>query len=157
MFSYIQNAVADSLSTEVFNKARTVEDFQIIDTVYGAGNPTVYDSVLHSPGQRRGMDGGLLDEENIVGTMVSNDTLSVTNETIANPYILLGNKVKDSKNIGQPLTPIVEYGGAENYDFGEGWWSVPRPFTENTIKQLEATGEHVFALQAGLKRNGISS
>jgi hypothetical protein len=157
MLSYVQNAVMDSLSNEVFNKTRLVEQGQVITDVYDAGIPDVYDSVFHSSGQRRGMDGGLLDSENIKGTLISNNTISITNETIANPYVLLGEDIKESKNIGKPLAPIIEYGGEENYDFGEGWWSKPRPFTENTIKQLESTGEHVLALSAGLKRHGIES
>lgn len=150
LYDYLQMKIADSLQNEVFEEVRDVEQKNIDSTVYKSHTPKAY--------QRRGEDGGLIADENIVKEMIDDNTLSVRNETPAN----LDSQYKRATD--KNLPELIEYGDGYNgthydYPYGENRdkFMSARPFTQNTIEELEQTKAHVAALKKGLKRNGIDS
>ena len=148
---YIRSAIKNSLKNEVFEKVRDVEQQHIDDDVYGVYKPAMY--------KRRDINEGLIADKNIKKTMIGDDTLQVTNETKPNP---IGYPQSQVTTKGKNLAMLVEGGdGASGvYDFpsdDEDAYMNPRPFTQNTIDELAATGKHTKALQDGLRRNKIDS
>ena len=150
---HLKKQIKDALASEVKSEVVETERRHIKKDVYEVYKPKMY--------KRRKDNGGLLDEENIVGTMISDDTLQVTNETPANPYGIPQEQVTTDKN----LAMLIEYGdggaGGNNfYDFpseDDSSYMNPRPFTANTIEELSQTKAHVKAFKEGLKRNGIET
>ena len=155
---HLKNAIKDSLAHEVFETVRDVEQKNIDETVYDVYDPKVYPNIkagIH----RRETQGGLIADENIVPTMIGDDTLIVTNETPPNPY------ARDGATTNKNLAELIEYGDGYKgftYDYPEEdtekyKYMNPRPFTANTIEELVTTGKHKKALKDGLLRQGIKS
>lgn len=159
LFNYIENVIiTDCLQKEVYETVKEVEKRHIEKDVYDVYQPMVYNLADGMPARRRGKDGGLIADENIVGEVIG-DTLSVKNKTIAAPHYVdffLG-EIVDSKNKGKPLAPMIEEGGGPNYDFPDPTckYYYPRPFTKNTYEELKNTEEHIVAFKKGLKRLGV--
>lgn len=154
LFKYLQNEIADSLKNEVTEIVKEVEQEAIQEQVYDRYNivggrrkdPYVY--------QRRMGHGGLSDPNNMVQVVqiVGDEVvLEVTNIT------------KGQQDSNLYVADLVEYGDGSGgeYDFknnrdGTAYQYLnPRPFTEETIKRLEASGVHVNALRNSLKRKGF--
>ncbi|MBX4152349.1 hypothetical protein [Paenibacillus lautus] len=104
---------------------------KIEEEVYSVYDPTMY--------ERDREHGGLLDEANMEVTMLNETTLSVENIRSDN---------------GRNVAEIVETG--EGYDFEFMYNGIPRPFTEATREELRNTNEHIHAMYAGLKKQGIN-
>jgi len=128
---YAQKVISETLNDDVKKEVTKTEQRHINSDVYDVYSPKYY--------RRRRANGGLIADDNIVGEMISDDTLSVTNKTKFNPN-------------GEPdLAEWVEYG----LDPGVGAYADERPFTQNTIDELNSTKAHVKAMQLGLKKRGI--
>lgn len=143
---YLKAKINKSLQKEVFKKVKEVEQKNIDETVYDSYAPSVY--------IRRDMQGGLIADENIIGTVDSKtSTLSVINKTPANP------DARDGATTDKNLSELIEFGhGYKNYgyDYGrESAFVYPRPFTKNTIKELEKNRAHVKAMKDGLENQGL--
>lgn len=158
---FIKNAIKNSLSEEVFTVVQKTEQKNIQEKVYNAYRPKVYPNI-EAGINRRGYDGGLIADKNIVKTMVSDDTLQVTNETPPNPYA----RDQEQVSVNKSLADLIEFGeggsdGNSHYDFiGEDESAAylgARPFTQSTINELATTGKHKKALKDGLLRQGIKS
>lgn len=141
---HLKEQIQDVLQNEVLEQVRKTELEAIDDIVYGAGTPKVY--------QRRKNDLGLSDPGNMIPLMTDDGmTLQVHNMTAFN-------KEYGTENQGMGLDELVEYGdggGGFQYDYGLGWWSHARPFTQETIDRLNNSKEHLDQLWAGLRRRGI--
>jgi len=146
LFAAIKGAAREALQNEVYEKVKSVEENHISSDVYGAYSPTMY--------ERRGAGGGLLADENIIGEMVSDDTLSVRNTASPSPSVL-GTAYSPSSDT--TFAGWIENGEVNNIFNGtDAPWTEPRPFTQNTVEELQQTKEHVQALKAGLRARGIS-
>jgi hypothetical protein len=147
LMAELTKIVSESMQKEVFEEVAATEQFNIIQTVYQAyPNPSVY--------ERRGTSGGLLDIENIEKDMVDPLTMSVQNTTPPNPY------ARDGASTDKDLPELIEYGhGYKGYQYdypGYPEYTTPRPFTANTIKDLEQSGAHIEAMKRGLRKRGLS-
>jgi hypothetical protein len=147
LFDYVKKDIGKSLEQEVYQIVKDTEKSHIQSDVYDIYTPVVY--------ERRGLNDGLIADENIVGNMIDNTTLTVTNITLPNPNARDKDLVTTDKN----LPELIEYGHNTNgnkYDFARSdrEYMKPRPFTHNTIEELEATGAHTRALKQGLKNKG---
>lgn len=145
----IQAKIDKSLNGKVKETVKEVMIKNIQETVYDSYEPLDY--------QRRYGNDGLLDPSNIGGYTIDN-TLVVFNATLANPYIFIEDDIYKSKNEGDYLTPIIEYG--QGYDFhsvkGNRGYEKPRPFIENTREELKQTKAHVKSLKEDLKSQGLN-
>lgn len=139
----IQKKIDDSLKKEVAETVKQIELEHIKSDVYDVYNPVVY--------ERRGANGGLGDYKNLE-SKVKDGILTVINITEASP--------SQYPYEGEPYSTFPEW--IENGLVPNVWndrdyeWMHPRPFTVNTIKELEQTGEHINSLAKGLKRNGLN-
>lgn len=146
----IQNALKNEVSEEV----RDVYQKHIDQDVYDA----------YSPGrERRDIGGGLIADENIIGEVKGN-TLEVKNITPLDDFDINGDIISHSSS-GAELGEIIEYGlaytGNAPYLFSGDMsgqpWTQPRPFTKNTIDDLQRNKQHVNAMKKGLQRQGIKT
>lgn len=145
---YLKAKINKSLQKEVFKKVKEVEQKNIDETVYDSYTPSVY--------MRRDIQGGLIAGENIIGTVDSKtSTLSVINKTPAN------SEARDGATTDKNLSELIEFGhGYKNYgyDYGrESAFVYPRPFTQNTIEELEQKKQHIQAMKDGLKKQGLDA
>ena len=145
--AYLQERIDNSLTREVLDEVRTAEQESIESNVYGAYTPAVY--------ERRQGNGGLIAEENIVGSLVKSGTLEVRNET---PF----NDTYPTENNGDNLIGLVEYGDGWNgyhYDYPPN--DSKRPYKkarhpiQKTVKALEKQNRISLALKKALKARGI--
>lgn len=144
---YLKNVVNDVLSDEVAEMVKDKQQDHIMDDVYLQYNivdgqrkePYVYD--------RRYYEGGLVDRDNIVAK-VEDGTLTVTNIT----------KGQDGVD---NLAGLIEYG--DNSAYGQYDWKYnrdntqdqylsPRPFIENTRREIAEKKLHVSSLKKGLEK-----
>lgn len=140
---HLKAVIQDVLQDEVLEQVRETEQQAVNEVVYGAGDPIVY--------ERRYTDLGLSDKGNMIPIM-SDDGLTLE------VYNMTAFKKDGSSNEGMGLDKLVEYGdggGGFHYDWGEGWWSKARPFTQETVNRLNDSKEHLDQLWAGLHRRGI--
>lgn len=157
LMKFIKQEVADSMQTDVAEVVKQVEQEMIQIDVYDVYN--IVNGVHQEPyvHVRRKTYGGLQDTQNMKAEIVevSNDNvvLSITNET------------RGDKQTSLYVAPLVEYGdmsgyGEYNYKTnrdGTAWqYLQARPFTADTIKELEASGKHVNALRESLIRKGFN-
>lgn len=145
---YLTETVFKSaLEIEVADTVIKTQQKHIQSDVYDVYSPTVY--------ERREDDGGLIDAENFTSEMISSDTLAVVNNTKPNPY------ARDGATTNKNLPELVEFGHGYNeyyYDYpSDPAFYLERPFTENTIKELEETKAYIKAFKRGLKREGVNS
>jgi hypothetical protein len=95
----------------------------------------------------------MLDENGIVYNEIDDLTIFVTNETKPNPF------ARDGATTKKNLPELIEYGHGYKgylYDYPGSPYSEPRPFTANTIEDLEKHGQHIDALRKGLKKRGFT-
>ena len=139
--------VDKALENEVGEYVKDVMQTVIKRDVYDVYTPKMY--------HRRGEYGGLADQENI-NTIAEDGVLTVTNTTMAYPYLDMEQNTL-SQNAGQLLAPIIESGNGYDYSkwayYGYG---SPRPFMQNTEIELLNRKLLVEAmLGEGLIRQGI--
>lgn len=152
----IQSAIDKTLENEVFEEVKETELRHIKTDVYEVYEPVVY--------ERRCENGGMGDHDNIVildddgNNSVTNGNLSVVNVTLPNPY------ARDGATTNKDLPELIEYGNEgyfDKYPFSSGYdypgipYSLPRPFTKNTIDELQTTKAHIVALKKGLSSKGF--
>ncbi len=155
LVSQINQKAQSALKSEVFEEVRDVYQKHIDSDVYDAYSPHQY--------QRRDMGGGLIADDNIVGN-VNGNTLEVKDIASLNDFNFNGEIISHSSS-GTELAEIIEYGSAYSGnapylfdgDMSGQPWAVPRPFTENTIKDLQSNKQHIKALRQGLNRQGIKT
>ena len=133
-----------ALDTDVADIVKDVMTDHIIQDVYEAYEPTVY--------QRRYTNGGLLDSENIIATMGNNGELLVQNVALGNEYYYIPSIKRSfqSANADKFISPIIEYG--TDYDVVDIF---PRPFMQNTHDDLEKNHYHTQAMKQSLKKQGL--
>lgn len=139
--------VDKALENEVGEYVKDVMQTVIKRDVYDVYTPKMY--------HRRGEYGGLADQENM-NTIAEDGVLTVTNTTMAYPYLDMEQNTL-SQNAGQLLAPIIESGNGYDYSkwayYGYG---SPRPFMQNTEIELLNRKLLVEAmLGEGLIRQGI--
>ena len=152
---YLNQKIKKAMQNEVAEKVRDIQQEKIDEEVYDVYNvvggshqePYVYD--------RRRNHGGLRDRRNMIADVKENSDgveLSVENIT----------KAQDQSYIN--LAGLIEYGDESEYGYYEykdnrddtGWqYRQPRPFIEETRKEIAKTNAHVGALKKGLQKQGI--
>lgn len=127
--------IASVMENDVASATKSVMQQVIEDEVYAKYNPSYY--------VRRGYDGGLQDEKNIVSVYDRKTmTLEVTNMTRDNDYTGMGDRL---------VAPVVESG------IGYAWKRImPRPFHKKTEK-LMANKIFENTLEAGLAVKGYKT
>jgi hypothetical protein len=129
---FLNQKIKIALEQDVKKEAIKTMQREVVETVYDQYVPTEY--------QRTG---GLYQERNIKGTMISENTLEIEN-------------VRKDEKTGRYVAPIVEEGtgytwkGSEIYEMQP----FPRPFVEETAKALD-NGLAKDALRKGLKNQGL--
>lgn len=142
----VQKKIDNSLNKEVFKTIQKVEQEEITATVYDVYEPTVY--------QRRRKNGGMEDIKNIQKKQeAKNGILEVVNVTKPNP------QARDGATTNKDLPYLIEHGesyiGNNHYDYPAYPYASARPFTKNTIIELNQDKAHLEALKSGLERNGL--
>lgn len=152
----VQSAINNTLENEVFEEVKETELRHIRTDVYEVYKPSIY--------ERRYSREGMLDANNIVilddngNNSVTNGNLSVVNVTPPNPY------ARDGATTSKDLPELIEYGDEnylDKYPFATGYdypgepYGLPRPFTANTIDELQTTKAHIVALKKGLLSKGF--
>lgn len=61
---------------------------------------------------------------------------------------------RTDEETGRYIPDVIESGKGYMYNYGYGY-EKPRPFVENTRKELRDTGAHVEKLKLGLKARGL--
>ncbi len=150
LIAYIKKAVDKSLTEDVYPVVQQAEVETVDEVVYSQKTSGFY--------RRRGEYEGIGDPYNIVikGDVAKNGILSVINITLPNGY--LNGENGDRATMNKDLPYLIERGRSHPGDPGYDYWKKPkaRPFTAKTIERLKETGEHVAALKAGLKKQGIT-
>jgi hypothetical protein len=157
----IQSAIDKTLENEVFEEVKETELRHIKTDVYGVYKPKEY--------VRRYGSAGMLDPNNIVimdelgNNSVTKGNLSVVNITAPNSHTPDG-----ETSINKDLPELIEYGHddylnrypfVKGYDYAGGkntTFLEPRPFTANTIDELQTTKAHIVALKNGLSAKGFN-
>lgn len=145
---YLQAKINKSLQTEVFEEVRDVEQKNIDQTVYDSYTPKVY--------ERREILDGLIADKNIEGALVRDGVLKVKNVASPSPSLI-------GDNPQTPFPTWVEYGKSpmvhgidkDNFYIDKSERFPARPFTRNTIDDLERNKQHVKAMKNGLKKQGL--
>jgi len=152
LMAYVQEAIDDALTNEVFEIVKDTEVEVIDETVYSQPTSGTY--------RRRHSGGGLGDPSNIVidGGAASKGVLAVSNETPANPFLNGVDGAKSSTPSGSHIARLVEEGISNSGGYGYDYWDgKARPFTANTVDKLQGSGEIKDALRSGLARQGIKT
>lgn len=136
MMKAIEQAASQALSDDVFPIVKEAMQENIESVVYGAYTPKMYD--------RREYDGGLIADENIVGTMDGKLRLEVRN--ITPPADGPG------YTTDKDLPAVVEYGTKSQYDFYDpdkpAGFANPRPFIEYTREDLNSRKKELSEIVA---------
>lgn len=130
LFKHLEQQTQSVLKQEVAKTVVKTMQKHIQDDVYDVYEPTIY--------ERKGYQGGLIDEDNIEVTMQDDNTLSVENIRFDGD---------------REVAEIVETG--ENYTYSFEYSGVPRPFTENTRKEFRETNILENEMKKGLTRRGL--
>lgn len=151
----INAQIDDVLSNEIMEATVKVAQVMGEAYVYGAygsnktGQPNMY--------VRRGdINGGLTDKESFVGMIPLPGTLEVRNVAKPNSNFPGRNKVS---NLAQLVELGDGNGGRYSYKKGEdtfGDFHDPRPFMENTQKEMGVGNTLNNLMKAGLKRRGLT-
>ena len=155
LIAQVNQKAQNTLKYEVFEEVRDTYQKHIDQDAYDAYSPSQY--------ERRDMGGGLISDENIVGEVKGN-ILEVKDVAPLNDFDLNGDIISHSSS-GTELGEIIEYGSAYtgnapylfNGDMSGQAWTQPRPFTENTIDDLQRNKQHINAMKKGLQRQGIKT
>lgn len=128
--SYLNKKIQSALASEVADVARDTMSDHVMSDVYSRYEPTEY--------QRTG---DLY--KDIQTTMIDDNTLEIEN-------------VATDEETGRLIAPIVEDGVGYTWDRSRIYQMqpFPRPFVENTAKELES-GKAKDALAQGLRRQGL--
>jgi len=136
----LQKQVNETLVEDVAPVVKDVMRDNILNTVYSAYKPVKY--------IRRYNDGGLIDNENIHSELVSDGTISITNDTPVNEEY-------GGDDSTMSLTEQIIEGKGYNYNLEGAAYLEPRDFMEDTREELRQTGDHVEALKNGLRKKGF--
>lgn len=152
----------EKLQQQLVPKIDSALSKEVLQAVSDAEGAAIYEEVYRMPTSgrygRRWDNGGLLDPDNVQGT-VTDGTLAVVNVTEPNPYL---NGI--NRHDGLSTTPgsasladIVEHGVYDPHGAGYDYWTdaKARPFTTKTVENLKKSGAHVAALRKGLQRQGV--
>lgn len=127
---FIEQQAQSVLKQEIAQKAVKTMQKHVQTDVYDKYEPKMYD--------RKGYQGGLIDEDNIEVSMIDDNTVSIENIRFDGDR-----EVAEIVETGQGYTYSFEYSG------------VPRPFTENTRKELQETNILENEMKKGLTRRGL--
>jgi len=137
--TYLRKKIGSALEVEVGDTIRAVMQAHVETDVYSEYTPYMY--------ERRGSsNGGLGDIDNMETTLLDKMTLMLVNTTLPNP------RYRHSALGSWSVAKAVELG--EHYQFScpPG----PRPFTHKTAVDLYRNKQHITALKAGLRRQGLN-
>lgn len=136
----LNQKINTTLQINVLEQVKKTMIKNIYSEVYDAYNPVLY--------KRRYQSGGLVDEKNIVGVLLPNQTLEVENVT---PY----NASADGYDTPEySLAYAIEYGLIKNiFNDTEYQWNFPRMFMNATQYELDK-GLLKNAFITGLKLQG---
>jgi hypothetical protein len=127
---YLTEKINNALRTEVADESRSVMQEHVMSDVYDKYTPTQYvrTGELYS---------------NILTQMVDDNTLSIED-------------TRRDEETGRLIAPIIESGVGYTWKDSRiyAMQPFPRPFVENTAKDLE-NGKAKQALAQGLKRQGL--
>ncbi len=129
LLSDIKSDIEDVLLDEVLEEVRDIEIEHIHNEVYAVYNPMLY--------QRRKLEDGLCDPDNIIGKIVSNMELEVEN-------IAEFTNWNGTAKRGSGLAEFVN-----DYDY-PGIIDQYRPFLDNTMEEIEKSDRVDSALEKGL-------
>lgn len=137
---YLNKKIASALEKEVAKVARETMKQKIETEVYNRYEPTEYD--------RQKENGGLLDDRNIVTELINDNTLYVRNI-----------RTDTENGIVKDVARIVEEGEGYTWDRSKIYQMqpYPRPFHEETAKELFNKGLAKKALAEGLSRQGVKT
>lgn len=130
MFKFLEQQAQSVLKQEIAKTVVKKMQKHIQEDVYD-----VYDPVMY---ERKGYNGGLIADDNIEITVVDDNTISVENIRFDGD---------------REVAEIVESGMGYIFDFPYN--GVPRPFTENTRKELQETNILEIEMKKGLTRRGL--
>lgn len=151
---YINKQMAETLQNEVAEKVKDVEQRNIQEQVYEGYRPNSPDREPWKYERRRWQNGGLGDRNSMEVNVSSNGSdveLTVTNRA-------------KSQDGDFEIAPLIEYGDGYNgleYDYKNNrdntasQYLKGRPFTAETIDELNKTNEHVTAFKQGMRKRGI--
>ena len=140
--AYVQNAINDTLEHEVAEVATEALLYNIDKVVYD------YTPVMY---QRR-ESGGLGSEESVKTALVGNGTLEVESSAESSPSVVHG-------GVSDELASWIINGDVPNIfnDRGDTYpWNYPRDYISETVEDPDTTRMIKDAINAGLKRHGIS-
>lgn len=154
----------EKLQKQLAPKIDSALSKEVLQAVSDAEGKVLYNEVYRMPTsgryERRWDNGGLLDPDNIQGS-VTDGTLTVVNVTKPNPYLNGINRYGGVSTTpsSASLATIVEHGIYDPHGAGYDYWedAVERPFTTKTVEDLKKSGAHVAALRNGLRRQGIKT
>lgn len=137
--NYLNDKINNALENEVANVSRETMKRNIEMVVYDRYKPSQY--------TRHKENGGLLDDRNIVTELIDDNTLYIRN--IRQDTDKYGN-VRD-------VARIVEEGEPYTWEYSRiySMQPYPRPFHEETAKELSSRGLAKKALAEGLQKQGI--
>jgi hypothetical protein len=144
--AYLQSKIDDSLDKEVSQVVKAQESIEVQDKVYDVyPDPVIY--------ERRGYDGGLIDEDNMNHT-VQDGTLTVTNDTPLNTAY-------GTDDLDMSLTQRVVIGTGYMYPYGHNTtgysYMQPRDFLQATVDALEENQTCTETLKISLNNDGIKT
>lgn len=156
--SKILKDCADILKNNIAKEIIKVEQKHIKSDVYDKYTTNSNSKYRY---KRRYGNKGLLDPNNIKTTMYKGENsakLTVSNITKVYPYISKYGVKTKSKNVGKYLTPLIEKGGVNSYDFAKPYgishnkysYVKPRTFLQNTKKDISKE-ELINLLRKGMK------
>lgn len=156
------NKVLGKLQKQLEPKIDSALSREVLQAVSDAEGKVLYNEVYRMPTSgrytRRWDNGGLLDPDNVQGSVIDG-TLAVVNVTKPNPYLNGINRYDGLSTTpgSASLAGIVEHGVYDPHGAGYDYWrdAEARPFTAKTVEDLKRSGAHVTALKEGLHRQSI--
>jgi len=148
LFVQINAGIDNALNHEVATFVKSAQSDAVDKTVYDVYAPKMYD--------RRGENGGLGDERNMIAS-VSNGVLEVVNAARPNEKYPLDSATPHPaiSSLGISLAEAVVRG--VGYDFTGGPYEQPRDFIGKTRDNLSSNSKLRTAVKTGLKRMNIRS
>jgi hypothetical protein len=146
---FLNESIEKAIKGKVVKKVKNIMRKQIIKDVYRVYNPTMY--------KRRGTQGGLLANENIVSNNRGKKAVEIFNIAERN------RDYSDTVYTNKYLTPLIELGHLQakgssiagnqgyNYPYKYLAYYQPRPFMRNTRNELIRSKEHIPVFMNDLK------
>ena len=140
----VQHCIDETLREEVFQFAQSVISKAIDDKVYSNYTPTYY--------ERRGENGGLSDDRNIVYDHTTGKidimVIAEPNRSVFNTPIRGGNDTL--------LASWIEFGKVKNVFNNEDYeWMHPRPFMKTAMDILRSNSRIESMLKKGMRKRGL--